>query len=136
MSLAFFHGDPFGVLIIPLLIALVLGVFIFIATAVLFYRFRHSKLVALYLTLPYLITIVVLAVLFAVSATDSLLFFISFLSSFILTLPWSALGRAGLQSAFNPSLSRSEILAVFLIGAGLNALIVYGLGVMVRRLFK
>ena len=131
MRFAFFHGDPFTVLIIPGLIALLVGVALFVATALLFYiSLTKNKLPPLYFTLPYVIPMALLFVLLAASSTGSGLYFISFGSSFGLSLPWSALGHWALRSGAGDSA------AIVVFGAVVNTIILYSIGIVARKLKK
>jgi hypothetical protein len=131
LLLAFLHGEG-----IVLWIFLLVGVGVLVGAALLFYIWlRRTKLSALYLAFAYLIPVAVLCVLYAVSAD----YWLSLLS-YGLTLPWSALGFWGLLAIPNSGFSDRELDVLFavvmLFCAGVNAVILYGVGVMARRLIK
>ncbi|MFY9622360.1 MAG: hypothetical protein WAM70_18790 [Pyrinomonadaceae bacterium] len=136
MGFAFFHGDPVTVLFVPGLVALGVGVAVLVTTASLFRRSStQKKLPAIYFVLPYLIPVAVLLVLLAASSTGSGLSFISFGSSFLLTLPWSALGHWVLDQVHNSGPVRDSV-GVIVAGAGLNSMILYCVGIVARVLRK
>jgi ABC-type sugar transport system permease subunit len=137
LRFAFFHGDPFTVLIIPALVALVVVVFVIVATAILVYDpLKQNKVPALYFALPYFIPVALILVLLAISSKGSGLHSISFVSSFFLTLPWSALGHWALDSLADPRSPVSDSAAVIVAAAGVNTLILYCLGIVARVVRK
>ncbi|HEX5704546.1 MAG TPA: hypothetical protein VFX97_15200 [Pyrinomonadaceae bacterium] len=136
MRFAFFHGDPITVLFIPGLVALVVGIAVIATTAS---RFRRSstqkKLPAIYFALPYLIPVAVLLLLLAASSTGSGLSFISYGSSFLLTLPWSAVGHWLMRQLSNSGRVEDSV-GVIVAGAGLNTMILYCVGIVAGVLKK
>ena len=135
MRFAFFHGDFFRVIIIPGLIALVVLVLVIVATAILVYDpLKRNKVPPLYFALPYFVLVAMLLVLLAISSKDSGLYSNSFVSSFCLTLPWSALGHWALHSLANPGSPVRDSVAVIAASAGVNTLILYGVGIVARVL--
>lgn len=135
MRFAFFHGDPFTVIIIPGLIALVVWVAVIVSTALLFYfSLKQKKVPALYFPLPYIIPVALLLVLLVFSTKGSDLYIVSYVSSFFLTLPWSALGLRVLRSLASPGTRVGDSIALLMAGAGLNTLILYGVGIVARVL--
>jgi len=136
LRFAFFHGDPFTVLFIPALVALVVGIAVVFTTALLFYSSStRKKLPAIYFVLPYLLPVAVLLVLLAASSTGSDLYFISFGSSFFLTLPGSALGHWALRSLADSGRAGDSV-GVIVAGAGLNTMILNSVGIVARVLNK
>ena len=132
LLLAFLSVD-----VIALLITLLVTVGVLVGVPLLFYLWlRQTELPALYLALAYLLPVAVLCVLPSVAEAHSKLSSVSVLSSFILTLPWSALARWGLQVVSDPLLSDSEYAVMMLLCAGVNAVILYFVGVRVRRPMK
>lgn len=136
MRFAFFHGDPIIGLFIPALVALVVGIAVLGNTVSLFQRSStQEKLPAIYFVLPYLIPVAVLLGLLAVSPTHSGLSYISFGSSFLLTLPWSALGY-WLMNRLSNSGRVEDSVGVIVLSAGVNTAILYCLGMVAGRLKK
>ncbi len=136
MGFAFFHGDPITVLFIPWLVALGVGVAVLVTTASLFRSSSsQKKLPAIYFVLPYLIPVAVLLFLLAASSTGSGLSFISYGSSFLITLPWSALGHWLMHQLSNSGRVEDSV-GVIVAGAGLNTIILYCVGMVARRLNK
>lgn len=136
MRFAFFHGDPVTVLFIPALLALGLGIAVFIITHLLFRSsLTQKKLPAFYFVLPYLIPVAVLLFLLAAGSTGSGLSFISYGSSFLLTLPWSALGH-WLMHQLSNSGRVDDSVGVIVAGAGLNTMILYCVGILAGVLRK
>ena len=123
-------------LFIPGLVALVVGVGVLVTTASLFRRSStQKKLPAIYFVLPYLIPVAVLLFLLAASSTGSGLSFISFGSSFLLTLPWSALGHWLMRQLSNSGRVGDSV-GLIVAGAGLNTMILYCVGIVARVLRK
>ena len=122
LSLAFFHGEQ-------ALVALVLGGLIVVAAVplVFYVWLRHTKSSALKLTYIYVVSTAVLCVLIAVTTDDQLsLFHLTVATvAFILTLPWNVITLYAVSFAGNSDIGDREMIAAMLLGAGVNAWILF-----------
>lgn len=130
---AFLHGEQ-------VLIAIVLaGIVVVVGIPLLLYLWLwNTKLSELHLALAYFISVAALCVGLAVTPPDptSILTLAIFSLSFILTLPWGPL-VGWLASQFRSSvLSDSEFSLVMLVGAGINAVILYFIALKMRRMIS
>lgn len=130
---AFLHGEQ---VLIGLLLA---GIVVFVGVPLLLYFWLwNTRLSELHLALAYFMSVAALCVGLAVTPTDptSVLTLSAFSLSFILTLPWSPL-VGWLLSQFRSSvLGDREFSLVMLIGAGINAVILYFIAVKMRRIIR
>lgn len=127
--MAFLHGDPWVVLIIPLLVGIVI---LSLIPVVFFVWFRFTKLPAYYLSIAYLIVATILLLVrlldFPGDAAS-----ISFLVGAFITLPWSALLGLTLDK-FVSSIGNGAMTTISIGGGGLlNAAIIYTIGAFARR---
>ena len=122
LSLAFFHG-------VQGLVALVLaGAIVVIGVPSVFYVWLwHTKSSERKLTFIYVVVMAVLCVLMAFTANDPLSLFhltVSMLA-FILSLPWNVITLFAVSMASTSDISDLETVAVMLLGAGVNAVLLY-----------
>ena len=122
LSPAFFHGEQ-------ALVALVLGGFIIVvAVPFVFYVWlRRTSSSERTLTYTYAVTTAVLCVLMAATTYDelSLLHLTVATVAFILTLPWNVITLVAVSVAGNADIGNREIIAAMLLGAGVNAWLVF-----------
>ena len=122
LSLAFFHGEQ-------ALVALVLGGLIVVtAVPLVFYVWlRHTNSSERTLTYTYAVATAVLCVLMAVTTYAELsLFHLTVATvAFILTLPWNVITLVTVSVAGNADIGNREIIAAMLLGAGVNAWILF-----------
>lgn len=133
VSLALLHGEQvFFSLVFAALIALV-GV-----PLVLYVWLWHTKISELRLSLAYLIFMAILAAVFGSnpSAARSMLALTVSSLGFILTLPWNLLIGWALSKVLNSEGDDSEIAILMLLGAGVNAVLLYLAAVKLRRFIQ
>lgn len=133
VSLALLHGEQvFFSLVFAALIALV-GV-----PLVLYVWLWHTKISELRLSLAYLIFMAILAAVFGSnpSAARSMLALTASSLGFILTLPWNLLIGWALSKVLNSEGDDSEIAILMLLGAGVNAVLLYLAAVKLRRFIQ
>jgi hypothetical protein len=133
VSLALLHGEQvFFSLIFAALIALV-GVPI-----VLYVWLWHTKVSELQLSIAYLIFMAILAAVFGAnpSAARSMLPLTASSLGFILTLPWNVLIGLVLSKVLNFDWDDSELAILMLLGAGVNAVLLYLIALKLRRLIR
>ena len=122
LSLAFFHGEQ-------ALVALVLGGLIVVAAVplVFYVWLRHTNSSERTLTYTYAVATAVLCVLMAVTTYAELsLFHLTVATvAFILTLPWNVITLVTVSVAGNADIGNREIIAAMLLGAGVNAWILF-----------
>ncbi|HYV14109.1 MAG TPA: hypothetical protein VE980_24595 [Pyrinomonadaceae bacterium] len=133
LSLAFFHGEQ-------ALVALVLGgLIIVIAVPLVFYVWlRHSKSSELKLTYIYVLSTAVFCALMALTTYDEVsLFHLTVATvAFILTLPWNLITLFVVSFAGNSDIGNGEILSAMLLGAGVNAWILFFLAKKAKKNWK
>ena len=122
LSPAFFHGEQ-------ALVGLVLGGFIIVvAVPFVFYVWlRRTSSSERTLTYTYAVTTAVLCVLMAATTYDelSLVHLTVATVAFILTLPWNVITLVAVSVAGNADIGNREIIAAMLLGAGVNAWLVF-----------
>jgi len=122
LSLAFFHGEQ-------ALVALALGgLIVVVAVPLVFYVWlRRTNSSERTLTYTYAVSTAVFCVLMAVTTYDELS--LSHLTvatiAFILTLPWNVITLVAVSVAGNADIGNREIIAAMLLGAGVNAWILF-----------
>ena len=133
LSLAFFHGEQ-------ALVALVLGgLIVVVAVPLVFYVWlRHSKSSELKLTYIYVLSTAVFCALMALTTYDEVsLFHLTVATvAFILTLPWNLITLFVVSFAGNSDIGNSEILSAMLLGAGVNAWILFFLAKKAKKNWK
>jgi hypothetical protein len=133
LFLAFFHGEQ-------ALVALVLGGFIIVvAVPLVFYVWlRRTKSSERKLTYTYVVTTAVLCVLMALTSNDALsLFHLTVATvAFILTSPWNVITLYAVSSAGNADIGDREIISAMLLGAGVNAMILFFLAKKAKNAWK
>jgi len=133
LSLAFFHGEQ-------ALVALVLGgLIIVVAVPLVFYVWlRHSKSSELKLTYIYVLSTAVFCALMALTTYDEVsLFHLTVATvAFILTLPWNLITLFVVSFAGNSDIGNGEILSAMLLGAGVNAWILFFLAKKAKKNWK
>ena len=121
-SLAFFHGEQ-------ALMALVLGGLIIVAAVplVFYVWLRHTSSSERALAYTYAVSTAVLCVLMAATSYDELsLFHLTVATvAFILTAPWNVITLVAVSVAGNTDIGNREIIAAMLLGAGVNAWILF-----------
>jgi hypothetical protein len=124
---ALLHGDPWILLIIPLLLA---GLALLIGVAIFFVWWRLTNLPASILGLSYLVAVVVLALpSIFVGSVEAAAPSVSVMAAFILTLPGSALAWWGFGEHLRRHLFEFIIVAF---GGVINAVAIFGLGSLAR----
>jgi hypothetical protein len=122
LSLAFFHGEQ-------ALVALVLGGLIIVAAVplVFYVWLRRTSSSERALTYAYAASTAVLCVLMAATTFYELsLFHLTVATAaFILTLPWNVITLAAVSVAGNADIGNREIIAAMLLGAAVNAWILF-----------
>ena len=122
LSPAFFHGEQ-------ALVALVLGGLIIVAAVplVFYVWLRHTSSSERALTYTYAVSTAVLCVLMAATSYDelSLIHLTVATVAFILTLPWNVITLVAVSVAGNADIGNREIIAAMLLGAGVNAWLVF-----------
>jgi len=133
LSLAFFHGEQ-------ALVALVLGgLIVVVAVPLVFYVWlRHSKSSELKLTYIYVLSTAVFCALMALTTYDEVsLFHLTVATvAFILTLPWNLITLFVVSFAGNSDIGNGEILSAMLLGAGVNAWILFFLAKKAKKNWK
>ena len=133
LSLAFFHGEQ-------ALVALVLGgLIIVVAVPLVFYVWlRHSKSSELKLTYIYVLSTAVFCALMALTTYDEVsLFHLTVATvAFILTVPWNLITLFVVSFAGNSDIGNGEILSAMLLGAGVNAWILFFLAKKAKKNWK
>ena len=133
LSLAFFHGEQALVgLTLAGLIALI-GV-----PLVLYVWLRHTKLSELKLTLTYAFLMAVVCGLSAFIPGDprSVFQLTIYTLALILSLPWNVITLAAMSMAHHSDFSDREFAFVMLLGAGVNAVILFFIAKKLRRLIE
>ena len=131
LPLAFLHGEHvLAALGLAGLIALI-GV-----PVVLYVWLWHTKVSEFKLALAYLILMAILSGVFSSTSDDPTAMFSLTLSGlgFVLSLPWSALAGWALSSAFNYDVSDDRIAILMMVGASINAVLLYFAAGKMRRL--
>jgi membrane protein DedA with SNARE-associated domain len=130
LSLAFFHGEQ-------ALVGLVLaGLIVVVVVPLVFYVWlRRTKASELKLTLTYVISTAVICALNAFSTKDptSLFQVTVFILAFILTLPWNVITLVVVSLAGAADIGDRELVATMLLGAGVNAMILFFLARKAKR---
>jgi hypothetical protein len=129
---AFFHGEQ-------ALVALILGGFIIVvAVPLVFYLWlRRTKSSERKLTYTYVATTAVLCFLMALSNDEMSLFHLTVgTMAFILTLPWNVITLFAVSFAGNADIGDREIISAMLLGAGVNAMILYFLAKKAKNAWK
>ena len=130
---AFLHGEQ---VLIGLLLA---GIAVLVGVPLLLYIWLwNARWSELHLSLAYFILSAVLCVVLALSPNNptSVLSLATFSLVFILTLPWSPLLGWLVSEIRNSGLSDREFSVAMLIGAGINAVVLYFIATKMRRLIK
>ena len=131
LSLAFLHGEQ-------ALIGLVLaGLIALIGIPLLLYLWLwHTKVSELKLAIAYLVLVAILCVVFTRTRFPlSMLSLTPFALAFILTLPWSAVAIWALEGR-DAAINDHEFAVTMVLGAGINAVLLYLAAVKMRRLIK
>lgn len=122
LSLAFFHG-------VQGLVALVLaGLIVVVSVPLVFYVWLwHTKSSGRKLAVTYVVVMAVLCGLMAVTANErtSLFHLTVSLIAFILSLPWNVVTLWAISMSGNAITSDLETGAAMLLGAGVNAMILF-----------
>lgn len=133
LSLAFFHGEQ-------ALVALILGGLIIVAAVplVFYVWLRRTNSSERTLTYTYAVATAVLCVLMAATSYDELsLFHLTVATvAFILTLPWNVITLVTVSVAGNADIGNREIIAAMLLGAGVNAWILFLLAKKAKKAWK
>lgn len=130
LPLAFLHGEQVLVALgLAALIALI-GV-----PAVLYVWLWHTKVSEFKLVLAYLLLMAILAVVFSSNNDPTAMFSLTLSGlGFILSLPWSVLAGWVLSKAFNSDVSDGAVAILMMVGACINAVLLYFAAVKMRRL--
>ena len=130
---AFLHGEQ---VLIGLLLA---GIVVLVGVPFLLYLWVwNTRLSETHLAVGYFMSVAALCVGLAVTPSDptSILALAAFSVSFILTLPWSPLAGWLVSEFRDSALSDRAFSVVMLIGAGINAVILYFIAVKIRRIIR
>ena len=119
-SLAFFHGEQF---LVGMAVA---GLIVVITAPLVFYIWWHTKSSERTLTLTYVIAVAV-CVLNAIPTDNpsSLFQFTMFTVAGILALPWNLITIVAIDITNNSYVSDRESMVATLLGAGVNAVIIF-----------
>ena len=126
------HGEQ---ILIALLIAAVIVVVC--VPVLLYFWLWHSRVSEAKLAVAYFVIVTVLWGIFAINPNrpTSLVSFTAFSIGFILTLPWSAVASF-MVVEFSPGLGERPFALISVFLAAVNAVILYFIGVKMRRLIK
>ena len=118
-SLAFFHGEQF------LVSMAVAGLIVVITAPLVFYIWWRTKSSERTLTLAYVIAVAVCALNTIPADGSSLFQFTMFTTAGILALPWNLITIVAIDLTNNSNVSDGESMVATLLGAGVNAVIIF-----------
>ena len=132
LPLAFLHGEQ-------VLVALGLaGLIALIGVPVVLYVWLwRTKISEFKLALAYLILMAILCGVFSSNNDPTAMFSLTLSGlGFVLSLPWSVLAGWLLSTAFNSDVGDGTIAILMMVGASINAVLLYFAAVKMRRLIR